>query len=150
MKINLRCGDDIRTGYVNVDNVPANIDYYRQGEIQSLDWLTNDSTVDEIVANNCLETISYDKLSDVLNNWYSKLTKDGLLKITAQDCCVVYDGFLNGQINIAEFNHMVFDNDKRRSVIDHISLQNLIEEVGFIIQYMRFDGYCFYLEAVKC
>lgn len=149
MKINLKCGNDIRTGYVNVDSAPAKIDYYRQGEIQSLDWLTNDNTVEEIVANNCIDTISYEKLLDVLKNWHSKLLKNGLLKISVQDCCIIYDGFLNGQIGVAELNNMVFGGEKK-SLLDHVSLQNLIEEVGFIIQYMRFDGHYCFIEAVKC
>ena len=75
MKLNLGCGNDVRPGYVNIDRMPqgqAPPDIYRQGDISSLDWLTEDGTVDEMVALDCLEYLPTKVLKQTLINWAKK------------------------------------------------------------------------------
>ncbi len=156
MKLNLGCGNDIRAGYLNVDRLPANQvppEVYRQGDIGSLDWLTEDDTVDEILAIDCLEYLPIDVVKSALANWAKKLSVGGTLKILVPDAHAVAKAFYQGQFNLSEYSQMTFgtqkENDNRLSVIDAITLLNILEEIGLTISIKRYEGIAIYVEATK-
>jgi len=157
MKLNLGCGADIRSGYVNVDRLPPNnapTELYRQGDIKSLDWLTEDAQVQEIIAMDCLEYLPSSVIQSAITNWHQKLVPNGILKITVPDCHAVAKSFAQGQLNLQEFSTIMFgtenDNDKRLSAIDGMTLLDMLCNIGFTIILKRYDGISIYLEATKC
>lgn len=156
MKFNLGCGDDIRSGYINIDKVHgAQIpeDLYRQGDITSLDWLAEDGSVDEIIALDCLEYLPVAKIHGALNNWANKLSKDGTLKILVPDCFAVSQAFVQGQFDLREYLQIIFgtqDNgDNRMSAIDTFSLVKCLEDASLTITVKRYEGVAIYVEATK-
>lgn len=156
MKINLGCGNDIRSGYVNVDRLPPNQmppEIYRQGDIQSLDWLTEDDTAEEIVSLDCLEYLPINSVQSALANWVKKLVSGGVIKILVPDCHAIAKSFYQGQFSLQEFRTMIFgtqeNNDNRLSAIDAITLTKTLEELGLTVSTKRYDGIAIYVEAIK-
>jgi predicted SAM-dependent methyltransferase len=156
MNLNLGCGADIRHGYINVDKFPPNQltpDVYRQGDIASLDWLTEDNTVDEIIAMDCIEYLQFDTIKSAIANWAQKLIIGGKLKILVPDCYAIAKAFSQGQFNIQEYLQITFgtqtENDNRLSVIDVVTLFDILKEVGLIISLKRYEGVAIYVEAIK-
>ena len=156
MKLNLGCGNDMRSGYINVDKMPQGKmpqDTYRQGDISSLDWLTEDASIEEIVALDCLEYLTVSVMKSALLNWAQKLTQGGVLKILVPDCHAVAKAFALGQFNLPEYSTIMFgtqeSGDDRRSAIDTNTLLEILAEAGLTISLKRYDGVAVYVEAVK-
>lgn len=156
MRFNLGCGSDIRHGYVNVDKMPQgnmSLDVYRQGDMQSLDWLTEDNMIEEIIALDCLEYIPNNAIVSTIGNWTKKLTDDGILKILVPDCHLVAKSFYHGQLNLKEYSQITFgkreDGDIRLTMIDALSLVDIIEDAGLKIILKRYEGIAIYVEATK-
>lgn len=156
MKINIGCGTDIRHGYINVDRLPPNQlppDVYKQGDISSLDWLTEDNTVDEIVALDCLEYLATDKLESAITNWVQKLVPGGILKILVPDCHIIAKSFSQGQFNLQEYSQLTFgtreNGDYRLSVIDTLTLIDFLQKAGMTISLKRYEGVAIYVEATR-
>ena len=156
MKLNLGCGNDIRSGYINIDRLPpgqAPPEIYRQGDIQTLDWLTEDETVDEILAIDCIEYLPTKVIGQSLANWAQKLIVEGTLKILVPDCHVIAKAFAQGQFSLSEYSQMIFGTqegvDSRVSVIDTVTLINLLQEIGLTVTLKRYEGVAIYVEAVK-
>lgn len=152
-RLNLGCGNDIRNGFVNVDRLPSKSDNYRQGDIQCIDWLVEDNTVETIIALDCLEYISPKHLKSTLENWAKKLSPGGVMKILVPDCHLAAKSFVQGQLNIQEYQIIVFgtqeNNDERLCLIDSTILIGMLKEFGLTISLKRYDGVAIYLEAVK-
>ncbi len=156
MKLNLGCGNDIRSGYINVDRVPQNqvpADVYRQGDIKSLDWLTEDGTIDEIVASDCLAYLPPNTVEQAIINWAQKLIIGGVLKIMTPDCYVVAKSFVQGQFDFDEYSVITFgsreQNDNRLSAMDVITLSKILTKAGLKITLKRYEGISIYVEAVR-
>lgn len=156
MKVNLGCGNDVRPGYVNVDRLqPGQIppDLYKQGDIQTLDWLTEDDKVDEILALDCIEYLPTDVVKQALVNWAQKLTAGGTLKILMPDCHAIAKSFAQGQFSLQEFSQMLLGtqdgNDNRLSIMDTATLLTTLQEIGLSISLKRYEGVALYVEAVK-
>lgn len=156
MKLNLGCGNDIRIGYVNIDKMPqgqTSPDTYKQGDIQSLDWLVEDGTVEEIVAIDSLEYLPTEMIKSALSNWAQKLSPGGTLKLLVPDCHAIAKSFAIGQFSLQQFSTMILgtqkDNDNRRSVIDTATLLDMIKELGLTISLKRYEGVAIYIEAIK-
>jgi predicted SAM-dependent methyltransferase len=156
MKLNLGCGNDIRSGYLNIDRLPpgqAPQDVYRQGDIKSLDWLVEEGVVDEIVALDCLEYLPINDVKQALINWAQKLTVGGILKILVPDCHAIAKSFAQGQFNLQEYSQMIFGmqekEDNRLSIIDAATLLSTLQEIGLTISLKRYEGVAIYVEAIK-
>ncbi len=156
MKLNLGCGNDIRSGYVNIDRLPqgqAPTDVYRQGDIQSLDWIVEDNTVDEIIAIDCVEYLPKNAIESSIVNWISKLANGGIIKILVPDCHAIAKSFSQGQFNLAEYSQMIFGNqdgqDDRLSVIDAATLLGILNDAGLTITLKRYEGVAIYVEATR-
>jgi predicted SAM-dependent methyltransferase len=156
MKLNLGCGNDIRSGYINIDRLPPGQvppEIYRQGDIQTLDWLTEYETVNEILAIDCLEYLPIKAIRRTLTNWSQKLVAGGILKILVPDCYAIAKAFSQGQFNLSEYSQMIFGTqegvDSRISVIDAMTLVDLLQEIGLTITLKRYEGVAIYVEAIK-
>ncbi|KKN98928.1 hypothetical protein LCGC14_0141730 [marine sediment metagenome] len=156
MKINLGCGSDVRSGFVNIDRLPQgkmSQDVYRQGDIRSLDWLAEDGTVDEIIAIDCLEYLPSNEVQPAIANWAQKLVPGGILKILVPDCFVVSQAFYLGQLDLPEFLKIMFgtqeNGDNRLSAIDVNTLLAIISDTGLTLILKRYEGVAIYVEASK-
>lgn len=157
MRLNLGCGTDIRAGHLNIDRLSPNQappDIYQQGDISSLDWLTENNMVEEILAIDCLDYLPINVIKQTLINWAQKLTINGVLKIKVSDCHLTAKAFFQGQLNLQEYLQIIFgtqnNNDNRLSAIDTVTLLNILQEIGLTISLKRYEGVAIYVEAIKC
>lgn len=158
MRLNLGCLTETvrKQGYVNIDDVPPtkeNENTYKQGSFESLDWLCEDGTVEEIIIKDSICRISLSSLEGVLQNWVQKLQPDGVLKITVPDAHLVAQMFFQDQISLEEYQGVVlgtqYNNIQMRSLLDVPTLIGLLEHVGLTVTLKRYDGLSLYVEAVK-
>lgn len=156
MKFNLGCGNDIRSGYINIDRMPqgqASPDTYRQGDIASLDWIAEDGTVEEIIAIDSLEYLPIAVVKTSLENWAQKLSIGGTLKLMVPDCHAIANAFAIGQFSLQQYSTMTFGtqegDDNRMSVIDADTLLGILQELGLTISLKRYEGIAIYVEATK-
>ena len=135
MKLNLGCGTDIREqGYINIDLKPSAqypSDVYQQGDVQSLDWLCEDQTVEEILALNVLNYVPIAQVSTTIRNWAHKLIVDGVLKIATPDIYALAKIFANNQLSTRDFVVSIFgtqqDTDACMSSTDAPTLVKILE-----------------------
>lgn len=155
MKLNLGCGTDLRNGFVNIDNVPnvaSTADaLYRSGDVSNLDWACDNCVASEIVATHVLETVPVDQMKDAVENWATKLERDGTLKIAIVDLYTVAQLFVADKISVPNLLDHLFGakNRKKLSALDSTTLCSMITSSGLDIQTKRFDGISFYVEAKK-
>ena len=103
MKLNLGCGDDIKKGYVNIDvrNLPGvNI----VGDVCNLPFEKN--SIDEILALDVYEHVSYLKSQVLLIHWVSLLKPGGLLFIQAPCINKIIQEFLNVILESGDITHI--------------------------------------------
>lgn len=158
MKLNLGCmTDEIRTeGYLNIDDKPLdgyNADTYRQGNFESLDWLCEDETVEEISIKHSICRLPANIIEQALKNWTAKLEQNGILKIMILDAHLAAQMFAQDQLSLQEYQKMLFGDPakdiKMQSVLDLLTLSSLIENAGLTIVTKRYDGLSSYIEATK-
>lgn len=154
-KLNLNYGDDIReNGYLNVGKKPRDLlpEIYRQGDIQLLDWICEDNSLEEILALDIMQHIPPNKIQEALQNWSRKLSSNGVLKISILDIYHVSKMFVDGQLSISDFISQIFgrqDDESHVSGIDADTLCQLLRACGLSIMQKRYDGLKFYIEAIK-
>lgn len=152
MKLNLGCRDDVRQNYINIDihEDKDNNPLYRQGNFDSLDWIVEDKSVEEIVALNVLSEIPLAKLGSTISNWSKKLEIGGVLKISIPDIYLLAKSFVHNQMGSAEFLQLVYGKDKiNKSGLDSDALLDILKECELSILSKRYDGMAFYVEATK-
>lgn len=83
LMLNLGCGDDHRSGYLNVD-IRAEVRPDRVANVCDLSWLS-DAAAKEIVARDILEHFSYHATGHVLREWRRVLVLGGTLHLRTPD-----------------------------------------------------------------
>lgn len=150
MKLNLKCGNDVRNGYVNIDPTKRG-DGITNGNLESLDWLCEDNTVEEILAVGAMRYIDNNNLGNAMANWCKKLRTNGTIKIEATDLFIISKLFAGGQITIEEYTSALYGTDiPFRSSTDIDAVQDKLESLGLSVTQRRLNGTSFVLEACKC
>lgn len=158
MRLNLGCRTETvrEQGYVNIDDIPStkeNEHIYKQGSFESLDWLCENGTVEEIIIKDSIGRIPLSSLEGVLQNWAQKLQPGGVLKIMTPDAHLVAQMFFQDQISLAEYQGIIlgtqYGDIQMRSLLDVPTLIGFLEQAGLSITTKKYDGLCLYIEAVK-
>jgi len=157
MKINLGCGDDIRSnGFINIDlqQITDDSEIFKRGDVTNLDWVCEDDSVEEVVALNILQYLNMKQCSDSLNNWHKKLKKNASIKILLPDFRYINREFNNGQISLGDmlvstYGMQSHENDYVRCGLDKKLMLNLLENIGFNVSSIRYEGVSLYIQAEK-
>ena len=158
MRLNLGCLTETvrKQGYINIDDIPSteeNKDIYKQGSFESLDWLCENETVEEIIIKDSIGRIPLDALEGVLQNCAQKLQPGGILKIITPVEHLVAQMFFQEQMSLVEYQRVVlgtqYNNIQMRSLLDIPTLIGFLEQAGLSVILKRYDGLCLYVEAVK-
>lgn len=105
--INIGCGEDTKPGYINTDIRNLNgTDLVC--EATTLPFKNN--SLNEIIANDVLEHISWRKTSETLKEWKRTLKPGGTLKIKTPNIHTLISTYLNNQIPFEEFIRVTFGN----------------------------------------
>jgi len=152
VKLNLCCGDDVREGYVNIDvrktkpNVLV-IDLERE-----LLRVFPDSSIDEIVARDCVEHISWRRVENLLRDIHRVLKPNGVLFMQVPDLeaiarkIILNPDFCYGDlcgwkaISYWVYGGQEYSENTHKAGFTIPTLKRLLESIGFAVETIRNDG----------
>jgi predicted SAM-dependent methyltransferase len=105
-KLNLGCGTDIKTDFLNLDIRPLDgVDIVC--DIQNL-YFIKDNSVEELLAYDVLEHFTFLRTSEILKHWISKLAPKGTIIIRVPDLEKILNKLVNYQLPVFEAQRLVF------------------------------------------
>ncbi len=147
VKLNVGGGDKLgkEAGYVNIDlrKLPKT-----DLSATAVSLPFSSGSVDEIVASDVLEHVGRHSTLAALQEWHRVLRHNGLLKIKTPDLRVLAQGYLEGRIDVREFDRKIYGNQEgddpanfHRSGTDRAALEAMLKTVGFReIRITQLDG----------
>jgi len=152
MRLNLCCGDDVRDGYVNIDvrKTKPNV-LILDLEKELLKPFPNNS-VDEIIAKDCIEHISWRRIEDLLKDIYRVLKCNGRVYIQVPDLeaiskkVILNPDFCFGDlcgwkaISYWVYGGQDHEYNYHRAGFTIPTLRRLLESMGFTVEDIRNDG----------
>lgn len=125
MKLNLECGLDIRSGWINVSlsvidvsKLPENAKFV-VGNFSNLTPLVDDESVDEILFNPFLNVIDAESMVRLLKHWSDKLKVDGILNLKFFDIRRIGRGVHTGDLTLENTHNMIHgQNMEYRTLLD--------------------------------
>lgn len=133
--LNLGCGSDIRSGFVNIDIEAVSSDV-QVGDARKLEY--KDESVDMIVAVNLLESFRQQEIFPALKEWNRVLKYEAELLIQVPLFRLIYDAYQSGELQQTKFTELIFGESREeeqinKSIFDERYLRKLIEKAGFQI-----------------
>jgi FkbM family methyltransferase len=154
-RLNLGCGYDIRSGYLNVDfQEKHNPDLF--ADIRLLDMLPS-GYYEEIVAQDCLEHFPRTETELALKEWHRLLQMGGILKLRVPDIAsavaiLTSDTDINHQKgwNQMIFGTQAYTGDYHFTSFTDVLVRHYLEEAGFKINELKlFDRWLLDIIAEK-
>jgi len=124
VKLNLGAGGTELPGHIVIDRNMGQ-------EVYPLEY--ENGSVDEIYASHILEHFGHGQVFDVLKHWVSKLKTGGLIRIAVPDYHLISERYLQGErfnVNGYMMGGQVDENDYHKSLFDHKTLTQLMEQAG--------------------
>jgi len=147
MKLNLGCGGDLISGYLNIDlhrpeksrsGISSDEFEFHIGDVSDLSFIPDGSCA-EIRAKDILDHITYKNLALVIEEWIKKLKPNGvLLLLVVPDFQYIFDQYSSGRSHSSwlKLNQWVdrfsFPEERYRTknIIDYEYLKMLVEGTG--------------------
>lgn len=148
MKLNLGCGNDIRLGYINVDKKKTHPSVI----VDNITVLSgiSESSADEITAINVLQYIGINQLQLTIRLWISKLIKGGRLYIESTDSNMLGTLMAFNNIQVNEFNNLLYSQEDKYIALYNLTVLNdILSSENMQITQKGYNGYNFYIEAIK-
>lgn len=152
MKLNLGCGADIRPGYINIDVRRIDARVLRVNLEEELLTFFPDESVEEIVAKDVLEHISWRRVEDLLRDCYRVLKRGGRMYIQVPDLeaiarkIILNPGFKYGElegwkaISYWVYGAQDYPENTHKTGFTIPTLRKLLESIGFRIVEIGNDG----------
>lgn len=156
MRVNLECGNDIRMGYCNVNNMPVdpkliNDEKFVLGNYKNLDELFDDNTVDEIIFNPKLNVVEPEAFVPTIEGWKKKLKIGGRLIIGFTDIRLLSREIHRGNIDLQGVHNLIFgDNNEYKNVMDLGVCQAVMTDLGFSIDIISPKDFSVSMEMTRC
>lgn len=152
-RLNLGCGEDVRSGYVNVDLRPLRgIDVI--ADIRELPFEPN--SVAEIMALDVFEHVSFTESQRVLNHWRDLLMIGGVLYMKAPCLDAILPAFQKAQttFEIEDLVRVLYGNhdypeNSHRNVLQSAVINRQMAEAGLEIQDMKIEDFNIIIRAIK-
>jgi hypothetical protein len=152
MKLNLCCGDDVRDGYINIDVRKTNPNVLVLDLEKELLKPFPSNSVEEIIAKDCIENVSWRRVEDLLRDIHRVLKCNGKVYIQVPDLeaiakKVIFNpdfcfGNLCGwkAISYWVYGGQDYPENSHKAGFTIESLKRLLESIGFIVDDIRNDG----------
>lgn len=156
-RLNLGCGFDKKTGYVNVDfSVMHHPDIV--ADVLKLGFLPKNH-YSEIIAQDILEHLPRTSTTRALLHWASLLKKDGILTIRVPDILGVAQMLSDPKNQSIERQEVIIQNlfgtqaytgDFHYTSFTEVTIRHYLEQCGFsIVEFKKLDGWLFEISAAK-
>lgn len=156
MKLNLLIDNPngMITGYLNIDPYASGSDFRVKSDITSLGQFIDDGECEEIRAIDILSKYEANKIDEIIDEWISKLRKNGILVISDIDLFEVILNIEKGKINLNSTNLILYGNQTEPQTYKKcvLSLHNIAEGLklrGLFILEKSFNGLNFVVKAQR-
>ena len=152
MRLNLCCGDDVRDGYINIDVRKTKPNVLVLDLEKDLLRPFPDKSVDEILAYDCIEHISWRRIEDLLRDIHRVLKCDGRLYLRVPDLeaiakkvildpCFKYNELRGWKaISFWVYGGQDYPENTHKAGFTIPTLRELLESLGFKIEKIENDG----------
>jgi len=152
MRLNLCCGDDVRDGYINIDVRKTKPNVLVLDLEKDLLRPFPDKSVDEILAYDCIEHISWRRIEDLLRDIHRVLKCDGRLYLRVPDLeaiakkVILDPGFRYNElrgwkaISFWVYGGQDYPENTHKAGFTIPTLKELLESLGFKIEKIENDG----------
>lgn len=149
MKLNLECGNLLRSGYVNANShsVPLNENVTEDmpfilGHFKNLKSIFPNEKFEEIIFNLPLNILTPEDLLPVISHWKEMLDANGILKVFFIDIRRVARATQVESINIQDTHNLIYgENYAYKSIMDASIFKNVCKSMGFQIEMMSIKDY---------
>jgi len=171
MKLNITIGgNDILSGYLNIDptheapqvkiltksSITDNIanDNVLKADIRNLDGHVEDAECTEIIINNICDFLEMQDALSAMKHWSKKLRHKGSITLIGSDAYEISKAFLNGELNILEFNQQMHGEfsapwDVKMSHFTMEAACEALAALGLEISTKRLHKYNYTVKAVR-
>ena len=152
MRLNLCCGLDLREGYINVDVRKTRHDVYVLDLEKDLLKPFPDGSVEEVIARDCIEHISWRRVEDLLRDIYRVLKCNGRVYIQVPDLeaiarkVILNPDFCFGDlcgwraISYWVYGGQDYPENTHKAGFTIPTLRRLLESLGFGVVEIKNDG----------
>ena len=152
MRLNLCCGDDVRDGYINIDVRKTKPNVLVLDLEKDLLRPFPDKSVDEILAYDCIEHISWRRIEDLLRDIHRVLKCDGRLYLRVPDLeaiakkVILDPGFRYNElrgwkaISFWVYGGQDYPENTHKAGFTIPTLRELLESLGFKVEKIENDG----------
>jgi SAM-dependent methyltransferase len=152
LKLNLCCGDDVRPGYINIDVRRTRPNVLVLDLERELLKPFPDDSVEEVVARDCIEHISWRRVEDLLRDIYRVLKCNGRVYIQVPDLeaiarkVIMNPDFCFGDlcgwkaVSFWVYGAQDHEYNYHKAGFTIPTLRRLLETVGFVVEDIRNDG----------
>lgn len=122
-------------------------DFIKYISINQLDKIYN-GECDSIKLKRVIDHVHINDVDAFLEKVISKLAHGGEIHITGVDQYEVAKGLVGGQIDSAQFNHILFSPNKN-GVYNLFEITNKLMSSGISITYKNIDGYNYSVKGIR-
>jgi len=152
MRLNLCCGEDVRPGYINIDVRRTRPEVLVMDIEKELLRVFPDNSVDEIIARDCIEHISWRRVEDLLKDIYRVLKPGGKVYIQVPDLeAIAKKIILNPDFKYGElegwkaisywvYGGQEYPENSHKAGFTIRTLKELLENIGFEVVDIKNDG----------
>jgi len=152
MKLNLCCGDDVRDGYINIDIRKTKQNVLMLDLEKELLKPFPSNSVEEIIAKDCIEHVSWRRVEDLLRDIHRVLKCDGRVYIQVPDLeaiakkVILNPDFCFGDlcgwkaISYWVYGGQDYEYNYHKAGFTIQTLKRLLESIGFFVDDIRNDG----------
>lgn len=160
INLHLGCGSVNHSKFINIDGLPESHIHY----IMPIEDLSpfKDNSVDLVYACHCLEHFRYQKVPDVLAEWFRVLKKDGTLRLSVPDFDLLLEIYKQHDRDINTIIEQIMGGQNYKynfhlTVFNRASLEALLKSTGFkevrewkpgSCEYTTFDDFSNYKKKV--
>lgn len=151
VKLNLCCGEDVRSGYINIDVRKTKPDVYVLDLEKDLLKPFPDGSADEVIARDCIEHMSWRRVEDLLKDMHRVLKCGGRLYVQVPDLEAIMQkiimhpnlkyGELEGwkAISFWVYGGQDYPENTHKAGFTIPTLKKLLESLGFEVEDIRND-----------
>ena len=152
MKLNLGCGDDVKAGYINIDIRKTKPNVLMLDLEKDLLKVFPDNSVEEIIAKDVIEHVSWRRVEDLLRDIHRVLKSNGRIYIQVPDLeAIAKKVILNPNFKYGElsgykaisywiYGGQDYEYNFHKSGFTISTLRGILEQIGFIVEDIKNDG----------
>ena len=154
MRINLLNDQNtIRSNALNIDPFADPLEPSKTfGGLENLDLHVDDGEAEEIIAYDIIDYLQARDLERTVEGWVRKLKFNGKITIGGLDIYEVSKGVINGNLNLAQINGLLYEDyrhKQRKSVSTIQNVVSLLQKFGLKILHKRLNGYDYVVVAER-